>query len=337
MGVFWGRDVFSVATQMRELRERAGLSIDEMARSLGFSHANSIKQYEDEENNPKDYLPVEFTEKIARVLVGHGKPSIQPDEVWSLASPDARVRLLVNRKEALDESVTVRIPPALVTGQLAANIMEMAAAKSAEAEKKSAKRKTGRDRKKADSRKSTLEKKESHIKQARENSMKTQYQPVLMDEPTKAFNENSLSSVEDNLVDFAKDRILPVYGQDVAGEHGEFDLNGNVLFEVACPPQLSQSTDAYAVEVLGETMWPRYRDGEIVYCDPNRRVKKGDFVVAQVIEDENATTTKAFVKMFSHHNDKELVLEQFNPPQKLVFPHDKVVSVHTITLSGDAV
>ncbi|WP_295896692.1 S24 family peptidase [uncultured Bartonella sp.] len=337
MGVFWGRDAFSIATQLRELRERAGLSLDEMAHSLGFRHASSIEQYEDEEKNLKDYLPVEFTEKIARVLVGHGKPSIRTDEVWALASPDARVRLLADRKAAFDESVTVRIPSALVTGQLAANIMEMAAANSAKAEKKSADKKTGRERKRTNIQKTSRKKKENHIKQARENSMKTHYQPVLMDEPMKAFDEDSFSRVEDNLVDFVKDRFLPVYGQDVAGEHGEFDLNGNVMFEVACPPQLNQSMDAYAVEVSGETMWPRYRDGEIVYCDPCRRVKKGDFVVAQVIEDENATTTKAFVKMFSHHNEKELVLEQFNPPQKLVFPHDKVVSVHTITLSGDAV
>lgn len=336
MGVYLGRDVFSIATQMRELRERAGLSMEEMARSLGLSHASIIEDYEDEEKFSIDYFPIEFTEKIARVLVGLGKPSIRPDEVWALALPDARVRLLANRKEAYNESVTVRIPPELVTGQLAANIMEMVVANSATGDEKSANDKSDRDRRKTNINKPAREKKENNIKQAREDGMKTQYQPVLVEEPIEAFNERPLSSVEDNLVDFSKDRLLPVFGQEVAGEHGEFDLNGNVLFEVSCPPQLNQSTDAYAVEVSGETMWPRYREGEIVYCDPNRRAKKGDFVVAQVVEDENATAPKAFVKMFSYHNDKELVLEQFNPPQKLVFPHDKVVSVHTITLSGEA-
>ena len=126
MGVYMGRDLFSAPTQMRELRERAGLSMDEMAKSLGVDGAAAIELYEDEEKFSRDYFPIELTEKLARILIGLGKPSIRADEVWALALPDARTRLLVNRKEAHNESVTVRIPPEMVTGQLAANIMQMA-------------------------------------------------------------------------------------------------------------------------------------------------------------------------------------------------------------------
>ena len=347
MGVYMGRDLFSAPTQMRELRERAGLSMDEMAKSLGVDGAAAIELYENEEKFSRDYFPIELTEKLARILIGLGKPSIRADEVWALALPDARTRLLVNRREAHNESVTVRIPPEMVTGQLAANIMQMAEHGktekiNAEAVKQSPKKAAKKAAKKADSsakceKVEAIDKKEEHaIKHSRENAMKTQYQPVLIDEPIEAFDQNRFARVEDSLVDFEQNRLLPVYGQEVAGEHGEFDLDGNILFEVGCPPQLNQSTDAYALEVSGETMWPRYQDGEIVFCDPLRRVKKGDFVVAQVLEDDNSKTPKAFVKMFSHHNGKELVLEQFNPPQKLVFPHNKVVSVHKITFSGSS-
>ena len=349
MGVFMGRDLFSAPTQLRELRERAGLSLEEMAKSLGLQSAEELGEYEDEEKESIGYFSTELTEKMARILIGLGKPTIRSDEVWALAVPDARTRLLANRKEAYDESVTVRIPPEIVTGQLAANIMDFAVENAEPARKQKASKKqkektvksicdTLKDnRDNGEKPKSVKKAKELHkSSQSKENAMKTHYQPLVVDAPFEAVNDSRFNNVEDNLVDFEQNRILPVYGQTVAGEHGEFDLDGNILYEVACPPQLNHAVNAYALEVSGETMWPRYQDGEIVYCDPTRRVKKGDFVVAQVIADDHSAAPKAFVKMFSHHTDKELVLEQFNPPRKLVFPHEKVLSVHAITFSGTA-
>ena len=349
MGVFMGRDLFSAPTQLRELRERAGLSLEELAKSLGLQSAEELGEYENEENESIDYFSTALTEKMARILIGLGKPAIRSDEVWALAVPDARTRLLANRKEAYNESVTVRIPPEIVTGQLAANIMDLAAGNAESTRKPKASKKRNektakscpKNRRKngdnADRRKSDRKPNEQQkFSQSKENVMKTHYQPLVVDAPFEAVNDSRFNNVEDNLVDFEQNRILPVYGQTVAGEHGEFDLDGNILYEVACPPQLNHAVNAYALEVSGETMWPRYQDGEIVYCDPTRRVKKGDFVVAQVIADDHSAAPKAFVKMFSHHTDKELVLEQFNPPRKLVFPHEKVLSVHAITFSGTA-
>ncbi|WP_295967875.1 helix-turn-helix domain-containing protein, partial [uncultured Bartonella sp.] len=78
-------------------------------------------------------------------------------------------------------------------------------------------------------------------------------------------------------------KLIPVYGQAVAGINGEFAFDGKKLFEVPCPPQLLNVKNAYGVEVAGDTMSPRYEDGEIVYIDTLRRVKKGDYVVAQIM------------------------------------------------------
>lgn len=128
---------------------------------------------------------------------------------------------------------------------------------------------------------------------------------------------------------------LPVYGQAVGGVDGEFPMNGNTLFDVLCPPQLSEISGAYAVSISGDSMYPRYEDGEIAFVDPTRRVKKGDYVVAQIIIDEHGPP-QAYVKKFIRHNASELVLEQFNPAKELHFPHKRVVSVHFIALAGIA-
>ncbi|WP_412058136.1 S24 family peptidase [Bartonella sp. DGB2] len=136
-------------------------------------------------------------------------------------------------------------------------------------------------------------------------------------------------------VNFNQTAMIPVYGQAVAGEDGQFILNGNFLYSALCPPQLSSTNGAYGVEVSGDSMEPRYSDREIVYVDPKRRVVRGDYVVAQILIDEHSAP-HAYVKRFVSHNAKELVLEQFNPVKQLRFPHARVVSVHYIALAGTA-
>ncbi|UXM96181.1 XRE family transcriptional regulator [Bartonella sp. HY329] len=135
-------------------------------------------------------------------------------------------------------------------------------------------------------------------------------------------------------VKLATNRKIPIYGQAVAGINGEFMLNGNILYEVLCPPQLADVQNAYGVVVSGDSMSPRYEDGEVVFLNPQRRVKQNDYVVAQIQMDE-FSTPHAFVKRFVRHNAQELVLSQFNPPMELKFPHARVVSVHFIAVAGE--
>ncbi|MBY3073430.1 helix-turn-helix transcriptional regulator [Rhizobium laguerreae] len=129
-------------------------------------------------------------------------------------------------------------------------------------------------------------------------------------------------------------RTIPVYGQAVGGVDGEFLMNGSVLYEVKAPPAIASIPDAYAVQVAGDSMSPRYDDGEICYVDPRRRVKKGDYVIVQIRNDEHGPLL-AYVKKFIRQNSIELVLEQFNPAKELRFASGTVVSVHYITLAGN--
>ncbi|MBP1882502.1 LexA family transcriptional regulator [Sinorhizobium mexicanum] len=128
---------------------------------------------------------------------------------------------------------------------------------------------------------------------------------------------------------------IPVFGQAVGGVDGEFLMNGNVLYEVMAPPILSDISDAYAVSVSGDSMSPRYEDGEICFVDPRRPVRRGDYVIAQIRLEENGAPL-AYVKKFVRHNTAELVLEQFNPPKELRFDANTVHSVHYIALAGNA-
>lgn len=125
-------------------------------------------------------------------------------------------------------------------------------------------------------------------------------------------------------------KLIPVYGQAVAGEDGEFVMNGNIVDYISVPETIASSPDAYSVVISGNSMSPRYEEGDIALVTPSRRlIKKGDYVVAQV-QTEESNQPFAFIKKFVRHNTTELVLEQFNPPKTLTFAHQHVVSVHYI-------
>lgn len=127
---------------------------------------------------------------------------------------------------------------------------------------------------------------------------------------------------------------IPLYGTAVGGVDGQFELNGNMLDRVKAPVSLYGVRDAYAVRVAGDSMEPRYEDGETVYVNPDRRPVRNDYVVAQIRIDED-TAPLAYVKKFVRWNSAVLVLSQFNPPKELEFDGRYVESVHYILKSGE--
>ncbi|WP_375782526.1 helix-turn-helix transcriptional regulator [Roseospira marina] len=78
-----------VHQRFRELRERAGLSMDALARAMGFRGASSIQRYMNPDYK-KTYLTVEIAERAADALAGKGEPPITRDEVLDLCGPALR-------------------------------------------------------------------------------------------------------------------------------------------------------------------------------------------------------------------------------------------------------
>ncbi|RUW04027.1 MAG: XRE family transcriptional regulator [Mesorhizobium sp.] len=228
----------SIANRMRKLRERTGMSIDQMAREMGYASASSIQRYFDPGKLKTGYLKRDFVAKVEKVLLGKGNPPITRPEIWELAGPEFNFG-------ALEPSNAVVISRDVTSGNK-----------------------------------------------------------------------------------------IPVYGSAVGGIDGEFAMNGVALYEVVAPPVLDNVSGAYAVQVSGESMEPRYFDGEVVYVNPHKRVVKGDFVIVQILANNEDDPPLAFVKRFVRHNAVELVLEQYNPPKQLKFPHERVKSVHFITMGG---
>ena len=130
-------------------------------------------------------------------------------------------------------------------------------------------------------------------------------------------------------------RMLPILGEAVGGESGEYIFNGQILDYTPCPPQLANVPGAYAVLLDGVSMIPRYYPRETCYVNPVKPVRRGDHVVVQVRARNEGDPPRGFVKRFVGWQGARLVLEQYNPHDEIDFPRDDIVSVHLIVLSGD--
>lgn len=74
-----------VSNRLKELRLRAGLSMDKLAKALGYKGQSSYQRYEDSQLYKKKYLPYDLVEKLLDVLPGKGEPPILPAEVLRLS------------------------------------------------------------------------------------------------------------------------------------------------------------------------------------------------------------------------------------------------------------
>jgi len=92
-----------VTARLRELRKRAGMSMAQLAKALGYSHSSGYQRYEDASLTKR--LRYEFVVKLAEVLVGKGDPPIEQHEVMALAERGAhrpKNDLIFPRKNVVD-------------------------------------------------------------------------------------------------------------------------------------------------------------------------------------------------------------------------------------------
>lgn len=124
-------------------------------------------------------------------------------------------------------------------------------------------------------------------------------------------------------------RLIPVVSMANGGH------NPNIIWEDAYPvgqgfnkiecPHDIKDVNAYAVEVRGSSMSPRYDEGEIVIVDTTKKVNNGSYAVVKLISGES------MIKRI-RISGQIVILESINPSyEPLVVDMDKIEFMHKIT------
>src|SRR5205085_6427658 len=127
---------------------------------------------------------------------------------------------------------------------------------------------------------------------------------------------------------------LPLLATGLAGEWREAGSGveltqvrwDQVIDRLARPPSLAADRDAYALTVVGDSMWPRFKPGMRIAVSPRLPVAIGDDVIVllQTSEANQPVLIKALVK----RSNGEIELRQFNPDLAFNVQDTQIDAIH---------
>lgn len=102
-----------------------------------------------------------------------------------------------------------------------------------------------------------------------------------------------------------------------------------ILDYLGRPAGLADDDAAYALEIVGESMAPRFEPGERVYVSPKATVRPGDDVIVQLVDpngdgDTADVVTEVLIKRFVRRTANFVELRQFNPDQTFQVPLGRI-------------
>ncbi|MDI9847342.1 S24 family peptidase [Rhodoblastus sp. 17X3] len=124
-------------------------------------------------------------------------------------------------------------------------------------------------------------------------------------------------------------RDLPVRGTAAGSAVNGFEISPNIIEYVRRPPALESVLDAYAIQVVGESMSPLHRPGDLCFLHPHRFHRRGDSVVIQLKAHDGAPI-EAYIKTFKRETQDEIIVEQLNPKAEIRYKKNTILSVHKV-------
>jgi phage repressor protein C with HTH and peptisase S24 domain len=131
---------------------------------------------------------------------------------------------------------------------------------------------------------------------------------------------------------------VPLIGSAFGGEwEAGIELTelrfSEVLDYIARPPFLQMDAESYALEIVGDSIVPRFEPGERAFVSPLSPVRIGDDVVVQLKSTGDPPTTgtySALIKRLTKRSPDFVELRQFNPDLTFQVPMERVSAIHRV-------
>jgi phage repressor protein C with HTH and peptisase S24 domain len=128
---------------------------------------------------------------------------------------------------------------------------------------------------------------------------------------------------------------LPLLASAFGGEYSERGRGielieirpGEMLDRVPRPPSLAGDPDAFAVTIVGESMWPRFRPGGRIAVSPRAPVAIGDDVMVRLRSNGEG---KVLIKQLVRQDSAALDLRQFNPDRQFAVERAEIDAIFKV-------
>lgn len=122
---------------------------------------------------------------------------------------------------------------------------------------------------------------------------------------------------------------IPLFGGADTNDGWMLSLGAhNQVARIMAHPAQSRAGKAYAVEVVDDSMSPRFEMGEIAYVAAGVMPRRGQDCL---VEYKNLT---ARILQFVERNDRQILLRQLNPPKQVILKPGEGLSIHAIVGRG---
>lgn len=120
-------------------------------------------------------------------------------------------------------------------------------------------------------------------------------------------------------------RLIPVRSAARGGAEQEMFLEDGPIDHRPCPGFVAHVRDAYAIYVVGDSMTPMYRPGQLLYINPHKPPLSGRGIV--ITKTNRAVLIKELVRSSSFG----LVVREYQPRlREFTIPHDEIASAHMV-------
>ena len=135
---------------------------------------------------------------------------------------------------------------------------------------------------------------------------------------------------------------LPLLATAIGGEWGNpasrierTELRPAELVDrVPRPPSLANDPGAYAITVVGDSMWPRFRPGRRLAVSPKAPAAIGDDVLVKLKgserQDASAATISVLIKELVRRSGSGVELRQFNPHATFEVPAGEISVIEKV-------
>lgn len=128
---------------------------------------------------------------------------------------------------------------------------------------------------------------------------------------------------------------VPILGAVFGGLSGDRFTVGQAVDFARRLPGIANNKTVFALYVRGDSMFPRFAEGELIYVDPSRVARIGDDVLIELAGEAPDDPPFALVKRLVARSGSKITVRQFNPDRELVFQTARIQRVSRVLTTAD--
>ncbi len=150
--------------------------------------------------------------------------------------------------------------------------------------------------------------------------------------PSNTSNAPSYSAVSDLA---SASQNVPILGIVYGGLSGDRFSMGQAVDSTRRLPGIANNKTVFALYVSGDSMFPRFADGDLIYVDPGRVSRIGDDVLIELAGEAPGEAPYAIVKRLVARSASRITVRQFTPDREILIATTRIQRISRVLTTAD--